>query len=262
MFLPQAYIQQSRDADIMTWHPVVSCQVRRVSSGIRTPSLLRYNIDPTTVPPILKTIVLQYLLIQISFTSSFAPSQSWSENLPVSATHPSNPRPKGASICPLNQNSMTAILLVQISRPPGKTTRIRRGRLKARHPNATRRTVTQKQDLPRLPLSRSRRREKQVISHMRMAESMRIQCYFWRIWRRIIIGSGWDVAYPTSHPTPQCLFWRNEYAVNEEDFRNSQKDFASFIEQLSELVTEKDSTIPELPSKDIVCWIPRSILLP
>lgn len=43
------------------------------------------------------------------------------------------------------------------------------------------------------------------------------------------------------------------YAVNDEDFRNAQKDFASFVEKLSELVTEKDYTVPELPNKDIVC---------
>ncbi len=46
-------------------------------------------------------------------------------------------------------------------------------------------------------------------------------------------------------------------AVHDEDFRNAQKDFASFIENLSELVIEKDYTIPELPSKDIVC-VPSS----
>lgn len=46
--------------------------------------------------------------------------------------------------------------------------------------------------------------------------------------------------------------------VNDEDFRQSQKDFASFIRELSTLVTEKDYTIPELPSKDIVCLESRS----
>ena len=42
------------------------------------------------------------------------------------------------------------------------------------------------------------------------------------------------------------------HTVNDEDFRNGQKDFASFIDELSPLVTEKDFTIPELPNRDIV----------
>ncbi len=41
-------------------------------------------------------------------------------------------------------------------------------------------------------------------------------------------------------------------AGNDKDFRNSLKDFESFIEELSQLVIERDPTIPELPKKDIV----------
>lgn len=44
------------------------------------------------------------------------------------------------------------------------------------------------------------------------------------------------------------------HLVNDKDFRASQKDFGSFIDELSSLVTEKDITIPELPNKDIV-WL-------
>ena len=40
--------------------------------------------------------------------------------------------------------------------------------------------------------------------------------------------------------------------VNDGEFRRAQKDFASFIGELTTLVVEKDATIPELPSKDIV----------
>ncbi|RFU30487.1 hypothetical protein B7463_g5868, partial [Scytalidium lignicola] len=46
---------------------------------------------------------------------------------------------------------------------------------------------------------------------------------------------------------------------HEEDFRQSQKDFASYIERLSELVIEKDETIPELPVKDVIFRIYRDI---
>ncbi|KAH8821981.1 hypothetical protein F5884DRAFT_108813 [Xylogone sp. PMI_703] len=46
---------------------------------------------------------------------------------------------------------------------------------------------------------------------------------------------------------------------HDEDFRQSQKDFSSYIERLSELVIEKDETIPELPVKDIIFRIYRDI---
>jgi hypothetical protein len=43
-----------------------------------------------------------------------------------------------------------------------------------------------------------------------------------------------------------------DYAGNEKDYRNSLKDFESFVEKLQELVIERDPTIPELPTKDLV----------
>jgi len=51
----------------------------------------------------------------------------------------------------------------------------------------------------------------------------------------------------------------NMRTVNDGEFRRAQKDFAAFITELSPLVAEKDFTIPELPSKDIVSFecIPR-----
>lgn len=40
--------------------------------------------------------------------------------------------------------------------------------------------------------------------------------------------------------------------VHDADYRQSQKDFNSFVENLTEKIIEKDETIPELPSKDLV----------
>ena len=42
------------------------------------------------------------------------------------------------------------------------------------------------------------------------------------------------------------------YLVHDADYRQSQKDFSSFVETLTEKIIEKDETIPELPSKDLV----------
>lgn len=51
--------------------------------------------------------------------------------------------------------------------------------------------------------------------------------------------------------------WRAWFAdiaavVHDADYRQSQKDFNSFVESLTEKIIEKDETIPELPSKDLV----------
>jgi hypothetical protein len=40
--------------------------------------------------------------------------------------------------------------------------------------------------------------------------------------------------------------------VHDKDYRNSQKDFEAFVEKLTEMVIERDDTIPELPMKDLV----------
>ena len=42
--------------------------------------------------------------------------------------------------------------------------------------------------------------------------------------------------------------------VHDADYRQSKKDFDSFVECLTEKVIEKDETIPELPPKDLVCY--------
>ncbi|MCJ1252077.1 hypothetical protein MMC30_009315 [Trapelia coarctata] len=47
--------------------------------------------------------------------------------------------------------------------------------------------------------------------------------------------------------------------VHDADFRQSQKDFDSFVESLTEKIIEQDDTIPELPSKDIVFRIYRDV---
>ena len=40
--------------------------------------------------------------------------------------------------------------------------------------------------------------------------------------------------------------------VHDPEYRRALKDFQSFIECLSERITEIDDTVPELPTKDIV----------
>lgn len=40
--------------------------------------------------------------------------------------------------------------------------------------------------------------------------------------------------------------------AHDADYRTSLQDFTTFLEKLSEHVIEADSTIPELPVKDIV----------
>ena len=44
----------------------------------------------------------------------------------------------------------------------------------------------------------------------------------------------------------------NEGIVHDADYRQSKKDFDSFVECLTEKIIEKDETIPELPAKDLV----------
>ena len=40
--------------------------------------------------------------------------------------------------------------------------------------------------------------------------------------------------------------------VHDADYRQSQKDFNSFVDSLTGKIIEKDGTIPELPHKDLV----------
>lgn len=44
----------------------------------------------------------------------------------------------------------------------------------------------------------------------------------------------------------------NAVAVHDPDYRTALNDFTTFLEVLSEKVSEADETIPELPVKDIV----------
>lgn len=41
-------------------------------------------------------------------------------------------------------------------------------------------------------------------------------------------------------------------AVHDPDFRQSEKDWHSFVEKMTETLTTIDDTIPELPVKDVV----------
>lgn len=43
--------------------------------------------------------------------------------------------------------------------------------------------------------------------------------------------------------------------IHDADYRQSKKDFDSFVECLTEKLIEKDETIPELPPKDLVCHL-------
>ncbi|WEW56729.1 hypothetical protein PRK78_002178 [Emydomyces testavorans] len=64
----------------------------------------------------------------------------------------------------------------------------------------------------------------------------------------------------TIHPNTM-LFLKDLKANNnrewlkrhDQDYRTSKKDWDTFVEKLSEKIMEKDSTIPELPVKDLVC---------
>ena len=47
--------------------------------------------------------------------------------------------------------------------------------------------------------------------------------------------------------------------THDADFRQSEKDWKSFVEALTEKLTEKDETIPELPPKDLVFRIYRDV---
>jgi uncharacterized protein (DUF2461 family) len=47
--------------------------------------------------------------------------------------------------------------------------------------------------------------------------------------------------------------------VNDADFRQAEKDWYSFVEKITERLTEIDETIPELPVKDVIFRIYRDI---
>ncbi|TID19355.1 protein fam92a1 [Venturia nashicola] len=67
---------------------------------------------------------------------------------------------------------------------------------------------------------------------------------------------------------PNTLLFLEDLAANNDrgwlkmhdpDYRTSQKDFTSFLEELTPKVVEADDTVPELPVKDIVMRIYRDI---
>lgn len=46
-------------------------------------------------------------------------------------------------------------------------------------------------------------------------------------------------------------------SVHDPDYRTSWKDWESFVESLTEKISEIDETIPELPPKDLVSTRPK-----
>ncbi|OJJ55994.1 hypothetical protein ASPSYDRAFT_92193 [Aspergillus sydowii CBS 593.65] len=77
-----------------------------------------------------------------------------------------------------------------------------------------------------------------------------------------------DVPYKDNTLHPNTILFLKDLTKNNErqwlkahdaDYRSSKKDWDTFVETLTEKVTEKDSTIPELPAKDLVFRIYRDI---
>jgi uncharacterized protein (TIGR02453 family) len=52
---------------------------------------------------------------------------------------------------------------------------------------------------------------------------------------------------------------RSWLKLHDKDFRQSEKDWKSFVDQMTEKLTEVDDTLPELPAKDIVFRIYRDV---
>ncbi|EER36782.1 conserved hypothetical protein [Histoplasma capsulatum H143] len=85
---------------------------------------------------------------------------------------------------------------------------------------------------------------------------------------RALPGDAGDTLYEdhTIHPNTM-LFLKDLKANNQRewlkmhdaDFRTSKRDWDTFVESLTEKIIEKDSTIPELPAKDLVFRIYRDI---
>lgn len=50
----------------------------------------------------------------------------------------------------------------------------------------------------------------------------------------------------------KCRKQTDQSTVHDPDFRQSEKDWFSFVEKLTERLVEIDDTVPELPVKDIV----------
>jgi hypothetical protein len=45
------------------------------------------------------------------------------------------------------------------------------------------------------------------------------------------------------------------FVAHDADYRASKKDWETFVESLTEKITEQDGTIPELPAKDLVSYV-------
>jgi hypothetical protein len=60
------------------------------------------------------------------------------------------------------------------------------------------------------------------------------------------------ILFPPTLQLPYFFHYRLIVSVHDTDYRAGQKDFNSFLEALTQKVTEADGTVPELPIKDIV----------
>ncbi|KAF2659388.1 hypothetical protein K491DRAFT_689258 [Lophiostoma macrostomum CBS 122681] len=77
-----------------------------------------------------------------------------------------------------------------------------------------------------------------------------------------------DTPYADETVHPNTMLFLKDLAANNDrqwlklhdpDYRASLQDFTTFLEKLSERVTECDSTVPELPVKDIIFRIYRDV---
>ncbi|KAL2846262.1 hypothetical protein BJX68DRAFT_126552 [Aspergillus pseudodeflectus] len=77
-----------------------------------------------------------------------------------------------------------------------------------------------------------------------------------------------DTPYEDETLHPNTLLFLEDLAENNErqwlkahdaDYRAAKKDWETFVESLTEKITEQDGTIPELPAKDLVFRIHRDI---
>ncbi|BCR89631.1 DUF2461 domain-containing protein [Aspergillus chevalieri] len=77
-----------------------------------------------------------------------------------------------------------------------------------------------------------------------------------------------DVPYQDHTMHPNTMLFLKDLAKNNErewlkahdpDFRAAKKDWESFVESLTENIIEQDSTIPELPAKDLIFRIHRDV---
>ena len=74
----------------------------------------------------------------------------------------------------------------------------------------------------------------------------------------MLVAKCYDV-WTAEESTITCPYLQaNKFVVHDPDYRQALQDFTTFLEKLTEKVTEVDETIPDLPVKDIVSHYPYS----